>query len=118
MTLQECYAGMGADYQEAVGRLRSERLIQKFALKFLDDGSYQLLKDSVEAGNWPEAFRAAHTIKGVCQNLSFTPLANSASALTEALRNGKSPEADALYGQVQKDYAMIVEHLKAVQATL
>ena len=43
MTLQECYQAMEADYDDVLGRLRSERLIQKFMLKFLDDGSYDLL---------------------------------------------------------------------------
>ena len=37
MTLKECYAALNGDYEEAMGRLRSERLVQKFVLKFLDD---------------------------------------------------------------------------------
>ena len=71
MTLQECYAAMGGNYEDVIGRLRSERLVQKFVLKFLDDGSYSLLCQSLEEKNYEEAFRAAHTIKGVCQNLSI-----------------------------------------------
>ena len=43
MTLQECYTAMGGNYEDAIGRLRSERLVRKFVLKFLDDGSYNLL---------------------------------------------------------------------------
>ena len=68
MTLQECYAAMGGNYEDAIGRLRSERLVQKFVLKFLDDGSYHLLCRSLEEKNYPEAFRAAHTIKGGSAN--------------------------------------------------
>ena len=49
MTLKECYDAMGANYEEVLGRLRSEKLIQKFALKFLDDPSYDLLVTSMEA---------------------------------------------------------------------
>jgi len=30
MTLKECYAAMGGDYDEAIGRLRSEKLVEKF----------------------------------------------------------------------------------------
>ena len=43
MTLQECYAALGGDYDEVIGRLRSERMVQKFVLRFLDDKSYELL---------------------------------------------------------------------------
>ena len=100
MTLQECYAAMGGDYEGVMGRLRSERMVQKFVLRFLDDKSYELLCGAMESGNYEEAFRAAHTIKGVCQNLSFTMLGRSSSALSEALRGGYTPEADALAEQV------------------
>lgn len=34
MTLLECYDAVGGDYEGAIGRLRSERLIHKFVLKF------------------------------------------------------------------------------------
>ena len=51
MTLQECYAAMGGNYEDVIGRLRSERLVQKFVLKFLDDGSYSLLCQSLEEKN-------------------------------------------------------------------
>ena len=62
MTLQECYAAMGGNYEEVLGRLRSDRLIQKFVMKFVNDSSYQLLLDSMASGDYEEAFRAAHTI--------------------------------------------------------
>ena len=58
MTLKECYAALGGDYDEAMGRLRSEKLVQKFVLKFLNDGSYRLLCDSLASGDRDEAFRA------------------------------------------------------------
>lgn len=88
MTLKECYAALNGDYEEAMGRLRSERLVQKFVLKFLEDGSFELLCRSMEAGDLSEAFRAAHTIKGVCANMAFSALLKSSSQLTELLRGG------------------------------
>ena len=115
MTLQECYAAMGGNYESAVGRLRSERLVQKFILKFLDDGSYDLLCKSLEEENYAEAFRAAHTIKGVCQNLSIDKLQDSSSRLCEALRNGYTPEADALAEEVRADYSQTVDAIRAFQ---
>lgn len=118
MTLQECYAAMGADYDGVMGRLRSERLVQKFVLKFLDDGSYALLCSSLESGDFETAFRAAHTIKGMCQNLSFTTLAESASALTEQLRAGGRPQSDELFNRVREDYARTCDAICAFRAGL
>lgn len=118
MTLQECYAAMGGDYEDVLGRLRSERLIQKFVLKFLDDGSYDLLCRSLEEENYQEAFRAAHTIKGVCQNLSIRKLGDSSSRLTEALRSGWSPEAGALVEQVHEDHRQTTAAIQEFQKGL
>lgn len=118
MTLQECYAAMGGNYEDVIGRLRSERLVQKFILKFLTDGSYDLLCRSLAEKNYPEAFRAAHTIKGVCQNLSITKLQDSSSRLCEALRNGYTPEADALAVETEADYRQTVDAIRSFQEAL
>lgn len=118
MTLKECYEAMGASYEEVIGRLRSERMVQKFVLKFLDDGSYRLLLDSMASEDYAEAFRASHSIKGVCQNLAFTKLSKSSSELTEALRSGLSPEAPALLEQVKADYEATVSAIRALKESL
>lgn len=118
MTLKECYVSLNGDYDEVMGRLRSERLVQKFVLKFLDDGSYELLCASIEEKNYPEAFRAAHTIKGVCQNLAFSRLLESSSQLSEALRHGYTPEADDLAEQVKEDYLATADAIRAFQKGL
>ena len=113
MTLRECYAAMGGSYDDAIGRLRSERLVQKFVLKFLDDGSYDLLCRSMEEKNYEEAFRAAHTIKGVCQNLSLSRLQDSSSRLCESLRGGYTPESGALLEETAADYRRTVDAIRA-----
>ena len=108
MTLEECYTALGGDYQDVLGRLRSEKLVSKFLLKFLDDGSYDLLV----------TFRAAHTIKGVGQNLSFTRLFTSASQLCEALRPGGPPQSPDLFTQVKTDYEATLSAIRTYQAGL
>ena len=118
MTLQECYTALGGSYQDVLGRLPSEKMVQKFVLKFLNDGSYDLLIRSMEEENYTEAFRAAHTIKGVCQNLDFTRLYKSSSALSEALRNGFTPEAPALLEQVRADYDQTVSAIREFEASI
>lgn len=113
MTLMDCYAALGGNYDDVIGRLRSERLVQKLLLKFPDDPSYDLLRTSMAEGNDSEAFRAAHTLKGICLNLGFTNLQHSSSALTEALRHGRTPEAEPCLAQVTEDYQNILTAIKA-----
>ena len=65
VTMQECYKAIGGNYEAVLGRLHSEALIQRFTLKFLEDQSYLQLKQALENKNYEDAFRSAHTLKGV-----------------------------------------------------
>lgn len=105
---------MGADYDDVMARLRKDDRVQKFLLKVLDDKSYTLLIDSVEERNIPEAFRAAHTLKGVCQNLSLTKLYKSASVLSDVLRDREDYREDIepALAQVKQDYDEMIGYIR------
>jgi len=116
MTIRECYAALEGDYDAVLGRLYSEALVTKFVGKFLDDQSYQLLESTLKAGDYDEAFRAAHTLKGVAQNLSFTKLYESSHEITEALRDKDYNRATQLFPRVEEDYCQTVAAIQAFQA--
>lgn len=118
MTLKECYDAMGGDYEEVLGRLRSETLVQKFLLKFPADPSFDELCHAVETKDREHAFRAAHTMKGVCSNLGFSKLYRSSAELTEALRSEWKPEAEALVKQVTEDYQTVIAAIKLFQGAV
>lgn len=117
MTVKECYDNMKANYDEAFSRLRSDDRIKKFLLKVLNDPSYDLLIESMQNKKVEEAFRAAHTIKGICLNLAITGLGYSASVLTEALRGRKEYGADLepLLQKVKKDYSLTTVCIKMLE---
>lgn len=116
MNINECYQAMGADYEEVFGRLRSERLITKFVLKFPGDPSFSQLQSTLEEKNVEEAFRAAHTLKGVAQNLGFTSLYEATATLTEVLRAGNLPEDDNMMNAVAKEYERTVAAIEQLNA--
>lgn len=116
MTIQECYQQFGGDFDEVKKRLPSEALIKKFIAKFLDDRSFPDLQTALEEGSRKSAFRAAHTLKGVCGNLSLSKLMNSASKLTELLRPETEaiPEgADVLFEEVRNDYELTISAIRS-----
>lgn len=106
MNVKDCYAAFGGNYEECVSRLRTDERITKFLIKMAGDESFKLLEKSLKERNIPKAFRAAHTIKGICLNLSVTRLFSSASRLTEALRGRQEygSDIDPLYEELKKDY--------------
>ena len=68
MTMRECYEVIGGNYEAVLGRLHSEALIRRFTLKFLEDQSYLQLKQALENKNFEDAFRGAHTERGMSES--------------------------------------------------
>lgn len=117
MTVQDFYQTIGGSYASAKQRLMSDKLIQKFVPKFLEDPTFGELTKAMAEKDWDAAFRAAHTLKGLALNLAFDPLGNAASALTEALRgqnrDGYTPEQlQELYKKVEESYRLVVSAIR------
>lgn len=113
MTIKECYDAIGANYDDVIRRIGSEERLKRFLLKLPDDNSFSVLCAALETEEYGEAFRAAHSLKGICLNLGLTPLAESSSALTEELRSGK-PAGDIapLVQRVKNDYQKTLNALE------
>ena len=116
MTVKECYDAIGADYEGVYSRMmKKEALIKRFAKKFLDDGSYASLKESLGSADIETAFRAAHTLKGVAQNLGFTMLYEPTSKITDILRSGSMEGTDTLFAQVSEEYEKTVASIRQME---
>lgn len=116
MTIQKCYQQLGGDFTQVEKRLSSANLVQKFIAKFLDDGSFSELCLAMKEGQPENAFRAAHTLKGVSASLSLTRLLSSVSQLAELLRTEAETipvGADLLFEEVKQDYELTVSTIHA-----
>ena len=98
MTVKECYEQMGADYEDVLGRLRNEALIRKFAKKFLEDGSFQMLKDGLAKKDGEMAFR---------DNL-YEPSFD----ITEKLRGRDTEGCEELFAKVEEQYNKTAEAIR------
>lgn len=116
MTLEECYQQLNGDLASARSRLMSERLVDKFIRKYPDDTTFQQLKEAVAQLDRKAAFSAAHTLKGVAANLSFTDLQKSASELTEQLRDGSADPDKNLFQAVEEAQNRVIAVLQAYMA--
>ena len=113
MTTEQFYEKIGGDYADTVSRLMTEERVLRFVRKFPADDSFSTLKDALARKSQEEAFRAAHTLKGVAQNLGFCALYEKASAVTEVLRGG-SLEVTALMPDLESIYRLTVESISAL----
>ena len=108
MELEELYQKIGGDLKNVMKRIPNEAMMRKYA----NDPTYNRLAAAVEAKSWKDVFIAAHTLKGVAQNLGFDRLQKSASALTEAVRGAVPLTDESLFEEVCKDQKEIVEAIE------
>ncbi len=112
MNLKEAYQQFGGDYQGVMMRLQNEEMITRLAKKFIDDESYQSLKENLEKNNIDEAFRFVHTLKGICSNFGFNDLYESSCLLTEELRNRQTEHVEEYFKKITSDYEKVIQALK------
>lgn len=115
MMIKECYEAIGSSYEDVLSRLGSEVLVKRFAIKFLQDTTFQTLEEKMQEANGEDAFRAVHTLKGVCLNLGFTALGEVSSELTEAMRDTKDTSGcEELMKNVTLEYNRVIKVLRAL----
>lgn len=107
MNLEEFYAQIGGDYADTLQRLCNENMVKKFVKKYQDDPTCANLHNAALQQEWEVAFRGAHTLKGVAQNLGFERLYQVSAVLTEAMRGNKPLEDRSLLDAVEQQDAAI-----------
>lgn len=119
-TFREILESYGADYDSTMNRvMNSESMYLKLLDMFFADKSMDLLKEALHSGNLPEAFEAAHTLKGMTGNMGLTPLYDAVCILVEPLRRG-SEEEDylALYQDVEDEFQKVEILREALKETV
>ena len=109
MAIEELYEAIGSDYNEVIGRLRSEEMIKKFVSVFPSDENYKNFSAAYKNGDFEAAFRAVHTLKGLSLNLGFDKLAKACIPLTEALRGGKNEVTPKMLTDLNTAYNELTE---------
>ena len=106
----------GVDVDGALERfMNNAAMYKKFLGKFANDPNYEALKSAVAENDCQKAFTAAHTLKGVCSNLSLTPLFEPVAKQTELFRAEKFEEGAALMPQVDEAYKNMADLIASIQ---
>lgn len=97
MTIYEFYDTVGGDIADVVERLEDIDIVESYILDFEEDTSYSELMQSIDKSDLKGAFRAAHTLKGICYNFGFDRLGKIAAFICEGLRDGVFPTEASLH---------------------
>ena len=107
MTMSEFYKTVGGDISDVIERLEDIDIVESFVLGFEYDPSYSELMKSLDEGDIKSAFRAAHTLKGICYNFGFKRLGDHAVIVCDKLREGIPPD-EVLLQQLASEYNRVI----------
>lgn len=113
-TLNDKLAQYGIDYMDAMERMDDDAdLYKMLALKYLTNQAYNDLVAALEVKEFDDAYKAAHTLKGVAGNLSFATLFKAAAAMSEALYEGEYQAAEKILPDVTSANEKVMQGLEA-----
>ena len=110
MTLEEFYIKIGGNADNILQRLGEEAFIKKFIIKFIDDPTFEMLKEDVENKDIDKANFDAHTLKGVCALLDFIKLKQLTEQLVLCLKQGIN--YNQVWQKLNDEYDFIVQTIK------
>ena len=112
-TIKKQLTEAGVDLDKTMERfMNNEALYLKFLKRFPEDPNYAQLKEHISTGDYEEAFRDAHTLKGVAGNLGLDPFYTVVSALTEELRSRKYDRLDEFVQDAEENYELLTQIIR------
>lgn len=103
----------GINYDEGVARFANNvNLYERILANFPQDPSYGNLISALQKEEFSEAFRHAHSLKGVSGNLSLEKLYNAICPLVDALRSNNTNSVNDFMPLVKESYLLAVDGLK------
>ncbi len=90
MTIQELYAKIGGNYDQAQKIMKMDKLIDRYVRKLTTSGTYEKLAEAGKTMDPTLMFESAHAMKGVCANLGLDALSRAAGEITEEFRPGSA----------------------------
>ena len=103
----------GINVESAMKRFMGNGALYRMMLeKFLSEESFQDLTEVVACGNGEKALERAHTLKGICGNLSMDWLYELFSEQVSLMRAGKWEEAYHMMPDITEKYENVVTGIK------
>ena len=100
----------GVNLDSALNRfMDNEQFYERILSKFPMDENFILMERSINENNISQAFRHAHTLKGLAATLDLTNISDILIPMTEKLRAGESEGIQDLFDQLKVQYKLICD---------
>ncbi|MGN0483576.1 MAG: Hpt domain-containing protein [Lachnospiraceae bacterium] len=105
---------LGVDMEEIMDRFMDDKELYVSCLeRFMEETTFEELKEKLESLDYEEAFNCAHSLKGVSANLGLHHLYDAVCKIVEPLREKQFDALDGLYDAVAAEKANVQRVLDA-----
>ena len=105
---RDAFEHAGINVDSALRRfMDDEKIYCSFLYRFLSDNLMSQLSDAIADGDVRQAFEVAHTMKGVCANLSLDSINNILNPMVEVLRKGSLDGLNEEYEKLSSVYSEV-----------
>lgn len=103
------------DLEVTIARfMGNEPLFLKFLKKFPQDPNFMLLKENIEKKDVEEAFKNAHTLKGVTANLGLNSLHSILDPMVEILRANSVEGIEEMLERLTNQYEVLCKIIQDI----
>lgn len=104
---------LGINSQEVLERFcGNENLLQRLIFKFPEEKTFSELEKAYEEGDYFNAEKAVHTLKGIAANFGFEALFKFSIIMLDDLRDEKTNLPNE-FEDVKNEYNRLISHINA-----
>ncbi len=113
---RESLVKAGVDIEDALDRfMGDDNMLVEFLKQFDQDPNFECYRKAMKEQQYDEAFKALHSVKGLCGNLSLMRLFEVISPEVEFLRTKQHKEAQEKFAAVVNEYERTLRDLQEIE---
>ena len=116
MNLKEFCENLEINYQENIARFAgNENIYIKFLKRFLEDNTYNNLKQAYSQKSYEYIEKYAHMLKGLAANLGINRIFLLSNEIVQNERQKEFNKLDNLYDKLIKEYELTIQMIENIE---
>lgn len=115
MKLEEFCKSLEINYEENISRFAgNENIYIKFLKRFIEDSTYDNLKQAYSQKLYEDIEKNAHMLKGLAANLGINRIFSLSNDIVQSVRQKEFNKIDNLYNKLAKEYELTIQMIRNI----
>ena len=116
MKLKDICYELDINYEENISRFAgNENIYIKFLKRFLEDNTYNNLKQAYSQKSYEDIEKYSHMLKGLAANLGINRIFLLSNEIVQNVRQKEFNKLDNLYDKLVKEYELTIQMIENIE---